>query len=209
MAKKSISLEEAYYDYVLEQGHRPVSVYQFTKSLGKPETDFYASYGSFVALEQAIFRSYFIETRKALEEDKTFQEYGTRERILAILFTWLETLKQHRSFVKFLATAESSLFDYDRYQTTTKDAFQEFVKDILDEGTDQGEIADRLFIPKWYKDGAWMIAKGMLDFWLKDASEQFQKTDAYIEKTVNFWFDLIQPNALDSGFDLVKFILQR
>ena len=43
---------------------------------------------------------------------------------------------------------------------------------------------------------------------LKDKSKNFEDTDALIEKTVNFSFDVMRSNGIDSFFDLAKFHIQ-
>jgi hypothetical protein len=44
-------------------------------------------------------------------------------------------------------------------------------------------------------------------FNLKDESEKFERTDAFIEKSTTVFFDLMGRQVLDSGFDLVRFML--
>ena len=46
----------------------------------------------------------------------------------------------------------------------------------------------------------------VLDFWLKDTSAGFEKTDEAIEKGLNVTFDLFQRSPLDNLFDYGKFL---
>ena len=46
-------------------------------------------------------------------------------------------------------------------------------------------------------------------YWLKDKSKGFEKTDAFIEKSTHLVFDLLGQSALDSALDLAKFIFQK
>ena len=48
----------------------------------------------------------------------------------------------------------------------------------------------------------------MLKFWLEDTSESFEKTDVFIEKSINTSFDLLDTKALKSMLDLGKFIFK-
>ena len=43
-------------------------------------------------------------------------------------------------------------------------------------------------------------------FWMEDASPSFEKTDVFIEKTINTGFDLLDVKPLKSVIDLGKFI---
>jgi ubiquinone biosynthesis protein COQ9 len=49
--------------------------------------------------------------------------------------------------------------------------------------------------------------RAVIAFLLKDESQRFERTDAFIEKTVAFAFDLIRTQAIDSGIDLARFLV--
>ena len=70
------------------------------------------------------------------------------------------------------------------------------------------EIANRMLITDKYKYLLWYQPVSIIKFWIKDESENFENTDALIEKTVNFSFDLMRSNGIDSFFDLAKFHIQ-
>ena len=90
-----------------------------------------------------------------------------------------------------------------------KPEFLQWVGEIIEMGLDDRQIADRFVLPKWYNNVLWTQALAILRFWLTDSSAEFARTDALVERSVSFLFDLIEPNALDSGIDLVNFFLKR
>jgi hypothetical protein len=47
-----------------------------------------------------------------------------------------------------------------------------------------------------------------LYFWANDKSDHKENTDVMVEKTIHFTFDLLAPNAIDSGMDLVQHFLK-
>jgi hypothetical protein len=49
--------------------------------------------------------------------------------------------------------------------------------------------------------------RSVLEYFLKDESQGFERTDAFIEKTVEFAFDLLRTQAIDSAADLARFLL--
>jgi hypothetical protein len=51
----------------------------------------------------------------------------------------------------------------------------------------------------------WWQMQFLLRFWAKDTSNEFERTDAAIEKAVNLSFDVLGKNLVDSTFDFVKF----
>ena len=89
-----------------------------------------------------------------------------------------------------------------------KGAYKQMVKEVVAEGQQNNEIAGRSKLNDIYDDLFWMQFLFLLDYWRKDRSAGFERTDEAIEKAVNLSFDLIEKNALDSAFDFGKFMFQ-
>ncbi len=194
-----------YQEYVLQNGRRPASLAAFLKT---NQGEGILPFTSFVIWEQAEMRDIFLKARNLLRQDEAFASYSARERVLAMFYTWFELLGQQREFLLKIEKIQSwsktaTLWD------KVKPIFLEWLGEIIDDGVESGEIANRLFVPQWYRNIVWAQAMVILSNWLYDRSTDLSKTDAWIEKSVNFIFDFIQPNALDSGWDLVKFIVQK
>ncbi len=79
---------------------------------------------------------------------------------------------------------------------------------IINEGIKNGEIAKRPYLDKRYPQIFWTHFALMLLYWKEDESASFEKTDAYIEKSVRLAFDLIGKGVIDSALDFAKFIYQ-
>ena len=79
---------------------------------------------------------------------------------------------------------------------------------ILLEAKTTGEVADRPFISEKYDEGLWLQLWFIFQFWIKDSSVSFEKTDAAIEKSVHLAFDLMGKSALDTFADFAKFLYQ-
>ena len=93
--------------------------------------------------------------------------------------------------------------------TNFKREFEKFVKDILTQGIGEKEVIERKYISDKYPFGFWLQLLFVINYWIKDESQDFEQTDAAIEKAVNLSFKLIGENTLDSIIDFGKFILQR
>ena len=78
MAKKTKltndKLIALYMDSVLDHNETPKSVYAFAKMNQFDESEFYAFYGSFEALESSIFETFFENTINTLEKSKDYKE---------------------------------------------------------------------------------------------------------------------------------------
>ncbi|HEX3933470.1 MAG TPA: TetR family transcriptional regulator C-terminal domain-containing protein [Puia sp.] len=207
MEKKEI--RGAYMKYWLENGKRPVSVYAFAQQLGISEAIFYDNYSSFDAVEKDIWRSFFEETLEKLKVDETYRSYGVREKLLAFYFLWVQELKEYRSYIllqreRFLAPD----FHPDKLEAFRL-AFYEYIRELIKEGYQSGEVKERKYISDQYVHGFWVQSLFVLRYWIKDDSEHFEMTDAAIEKAVNLSFQLISSNTLDSILDFGKFVFTR
>ncbi|MCU0447168.1 MAG: TetR family transcriptional regulator C-terminal domain-containing protein [Microscillaceae bacterium] len=201
-------IRQNFIEYVLEKNEKPKSVYQLTKQMQMKEEEFYEHFSSLEALEQAIWLGFFEETKKRIESEDVYAGYSVREKVLAFYFTWLEVLKVCRSYVVFNYRHKSPFDLSPHFLKTFKKAFKDFTEELVLEGRESQEIADRRFITEVYPRVFWLQAMGIWRFWVKDTSPNFEKTDVFIEKAVNFGFDAMGSNMLDSSFDLFKFAFQ-
>lgn len=200
------TVREAYKKYWLENGKRPVSVYAFCQQLNVPETEFYDSYSSFDALEKDIWRSFFEATLEKVKGDETYLNYSAREKLLTFYFMWVQQLRENRSYI--LQQKDQYLvpgLHIDKLEFF-RAAFYDYIRSLVKEGYQTGEIKERKFISDQYVHGFWLQALFVLRYWIKDNSERFEMTDAAIEKAVNLSFQLTSSNTLDSIVDFGKFM---
>jgi tetracycline repressor-like protein len=207
MEKKTF--REAYIKYWLENGKKPVSVYMFCQQLGIPEATFYDNYASFPALEKDIWRSFFDDTVAKLKDDEVYRGYSAREKLLAFYFLWVQQLRENRSYIllgreQFLLPGQH----IDKLESF-RHAFYDYIRELIKEGYQSGEVKERKYISDQYVHGFWVQALFVLRYWIKDDSERFEMTDAAIEKAVNLSFELIGSTTLDSILDFGKFMFTR
>lgn len=202
-------LKEKYKEYVLTNGHEPTSVFLFAKEMGIKEEVFYQYYGSFNAIQSAIWADLIEQTISAVKGDKIYLEYSARERLLAFYYTLMERLKRDRSYVKY--TIDTKIKKPEIVPAFLQDfrrRFVSFVEELLQEGLEKGEIAQRPIITNRYKDGLWLQLAFVINFWLKDDSANFEKTDAAIEKSVNLAFEFMADGPIERVIDFAKFLYQ-
>jgi AcrR family transcriptional regulator len=197
-----------YREYVLTEGKRPASVFKFCKDNGYNENDFYEYFGSFEGLEKSIWKGYIDQTRSRMENDADYQGFTTREKILTFYFSLAELLKSDRSFALHQLKSWKNPAVVPTFLKGFKDLFSEWINTVLNDGKASGEIAKRPFIEQRYDLLFWMHFMFILQFWSKDESAGFEKTDAAIEKSVNLAFDLIGKGVVDAAFDFGKFLYQ-
>jgi AcrR family transcriptional regulator len=199
---------EAYKDHLLKEGKQPASIYSFCAALDLKEEVFYDHFGSFDAIDKAIWKAFATSTLEKLNADAAFTEFSTREKLLTFYFALAEVLKSNRSYI-LLVTKPHKFPEFNpAYIKDFKRAFENFVEQIIGEGISREEVAKRPFIDKRYPNLFWVHMTFFLMFWKDDNSKGFEKTDAFVEKSVNLAFDLIGKGALDSAIDFLKFLYQ-
>ncbi|WP_375583350.1 TetR/AcrR family transcriptional regulator [Cyclobacterium xiamenense] len=200
---------DAYIHHVLETGKEPASVFKFTKELKMQEAAFYDHFTNFDSIKKAVWSRIHEATLTNLESQDVYKSYSAREKLLGFYFTWVEELKSRRSYL--LAVYGDSSFKDKNFPTELKgfkSNFKDFVNELILEGKETEEIAERPYVSDRYDEALWLQVLFLFRFWLKDDSPAFEKTDAAIEKSVNLAFDLMGKSAVDSFVDFAKFLFQ-
>ncbi|MEM7552139.1 MAG: TetR family transcriptional regulator C-terminal domain-containing protein [Bacteroidota bacterium] len=200
-------LNQGLKDYVTEKGKKPFFIYQLVDYLQLAGLDFYDYYSSISELEQEVWKNYMSETIDRLFSEPVFQEYSGREKLLAFYFTWIEVLKEDESYTTKYAK-KLNFLPGKGFLKGAKQVYLQFVNSVISQGKESGEIVNRVIISDQYDQAIWLQFLFLMKFWSTDASDDYEKTDAAIEKAVNATFDLFGRNPIDSIFDFGKFIVQ-
>lgn len=200
-------IQNAYVDYVLTQGRKPKSVYAFAKENNLSEAEFYNFYGSFEAIEETIWTNLITIAITEVQSQEVWEQYSSREKTLAFFYGFIELLKTKRSFALYTLKNSARSIGTPQVLKGVKNAFEDFTVNILQQGIETRELADRRFFSDRYKDALWVQFGLVLSFWAKDKSSGFEKTDVAIEKGINATFDLFERSPLDSLIDYGKFMV--
>lgn len=200
---------DGFKNHVLEHGSEPASIFKFAKDLKMKEEEFYTYFTSFESIKSEIWVSIFESTLDQIQAQEVFKEYSVREKFLSFLFTWIEELKKNRSYLLSLYQDKGkSLRSLPLDTKDFKAKFRDFAGDLILEGKETQEVANRPLITERYDEALWLQAAFVFRYWLDDRSPRFEKTDAAIEKSVNLAFDLMGKSAVDSFLDFAKFLYQ-
>ena len=212
MSKKNTptqnSLTELYMAYVLEHNHAPKSVYAFAKSNGFEESEFYTFFANFDSLENTIFSLFFTNTLETLESSKDYPTYDSRNQLLSFYFTFFENLTANRSYVVYALNENCNKLENLRKLKGLHSKFLDYIDrldiEVLQIKNKQLELLKDGIVQESY----WVQLMMTLKFWLDDTSTSFDKTDIFIEKSINASFDLISISPLKSVVDLGKFLFK-
>jgi len=199
-------IKKHYMDYVLTNGEAPKSVYNFAKSLKISENDFYKIYSSFSMIEKKVWEDLTLQTLIKIKEQEVWAQYSSREKMLSFFYSYIEVLKTQRSFIIYTLKNHTKRLATPDVLSEVKPLFENFAEDIINEGIDSGELTERKFISKHYKDALWIQFAFIINFWIDDDSAAFEKTDEAIERGINVSFDLFKKSPLDNLFEYGKFL---
>jgi len=208
---KIISKEDIvsiYMDEVLEKGAKPKSVYHFAKDHNFTEAEFYAFFGTLEGLEKEIFRLFLVNTVDLLHKNADYQEYDMKNKMLSFYFTFFEVLTANRSYVlQSLKTDRNPLKNLSQL-SSLRIGFKEYVSEII---TDDYRIEQeklQKFQEKGIQESAWLQLMLTIKFWMDDSSAAFEKTDIFIEKSVNASFELMNVAPINHLIDFGKFLFK-
>ncbi|GAA4269485.1 TetR family transcriptional regulator C-terminal domain-containing protein [Hyunsoonleella aestuarii] len=209
--KKSVSKNDIltwYMDYVLEHDANPKTVFAFAKMNNFEEAKFYEHFASFEAIEKGIFESFFTNSINALNKSEDYKIFDARNKLLSFYYTFFENLTANRSYVKHVLDKYKTNLKGLKMLSGLKKHFTQYVSELgiqmLDIKQEQLEkIQDNAL-----KESAWLQLLLTMKFWIDDTSVSFEKTDIFIEKSVNTTFDVLDITPLKSVLDLGKFLFK-
>lgn len=200
---------ELYGDYILNHGERPKNIYRFAKDNEFEEKDFYNYFSSFEQIEKLMLVNLFNKSIELASEVNDAQEVTSKEKLLNVYFIFFENMTMNRSLV--LMILGNSKMHFAKVANQFKEAHRNFIKtlDFNDwEMIEKAKDNIRNFHEKAREEALWLHLVSAIEFWKKDTSPSFEKTDIYIEKTIDTGFELMDNEPLRKVLDLGKFLFK-
>jgi hypothetical protein len=209
--KKTISESDiiaSYMDYVLEYNENPKSVYAFAKANNFDESKFYEFFGSFEAIEKHVFNAFYSNTVRVLDKSEDYKSFDARNKLLSFYFTFFENLTANRSYVLYALQQHKNGLKGLTMLSGLKTSFTSYIEKLDIETLDIKQEQVDKFQRRALQESAWLQLLLTIKFWMDDTSASFEKTDIFIEKSVNTSFDVLNIAPLKSVLDLGKFIFK-
>lgn len=200
---------ELYGDYILNHGERPKNIYRFAKDNEFEEKDFYNYFSSFEQIEKLMLVNLFNKSIELASEVNDAQEVTSKEKLLNVYFIFFENMTMNRSLV--LMILGNSKMHFAKVTNQLKETHRNFIKtlDFNDwEMIEKAKDNIRNFHEKAREEALWLHLVSAIEFWKKDISPSFEKTDIYIEKTIDTGFELVDNEPLRKVLDLGKFLFK-
>ncbi|MFI1742988.1 TetR family transcriptional regulator C-terminal domain-containing protein [Thalassobellus sediminis] len=212
MAKnKTISKNDIisfFMDYVLEHSENPKSVFAFSKKYTFEEAKFYEFFSSFEVVEKEIFQTFFHNSINALNKSEDYDSFDARNKLLSLYFTFFENLTANRSYVIYALDKHKNSLKGIKILSGLKHQFTNYIDQLDIEILDIKQEKIQKIQQKTLKESAWIQLLLTMKFWIDDSSPSFEKTDIFIEKSVNTSFDVLDIAPLKSVIDLGKFLFK-
>lgn len=193
---------DGYIDYVLSEDAKPLSIYKFSKHLKIDDQEFYNYFGSFDQVEDYFWSQIVHQSMNLVKEEEV---ESVHHQILSFYFTLFENFRIHRSFILYLYGQKSNSFHFEfRLRKSVKPQLREFSKAMI---TPLHNISEE-FGDKLSEEGMWLQFVALFNYWIRDESPGFEKTDLFIEKSVRLGVDLSKSFPSESILDFGKFIFK-
>ncbi|MEE1884796.1 TetR family transcriptional regulator C-terminal domain-containing protein [Pedobacter flavus] len=196
-----------YSDYLLNNGERPKNVYLFAKKNKFEENEFYHFFSGFEQIEKEMLNHFFLKSVELVTNEPHQEQTSAKETLLNVYFVFFENLTMNRSIViKILG--ESKLQNL-KILDTLRTSFISFIDslefkelEILEKANENIQKLNQ----KSRQEALWIHFLSVLEFWKTDQSPDFEKTDIFIEKTIDTGFELLDNEPLRKMMDLGKFL---
>lgn len=197
-----------YMEHILENGVPPKSVYSFCKQLNIEEKEFYNYFNSFESIGTEIYVAFFNETLKLISLDESYLELDARNKLLVFYFTFFEMLTANRSYVVVTLKQNKNILEKIKLLKPLKTKFKEYIKSLDIETLDLKKEEINKLNQQGIEELSWKQLVFTIEFWLNDTSSAFEKTDLFIEKSVNASFDIMDLTKIKSIIDFGKFFFK-
>ncbi|MGE3725900.1 MAG: hypothetical protein AB7I41_10140 [Candidatus Sericytochromatia bacterium] len=203
--------ETVIFDFVStcdSSGSLPTSLEAFAELQGYEKQALQALFPTLLALEQAVYLSFFEQTLNLLERDTAYLEYGLQERVLALYYTLFELFGANRTYLEL--SLKQGLGEWQNLPKLKglKEAFGHHVRQLF-EPTLQPLLG--LFKPlqtQALSEAAWLQFLSLLGFWLRDRSPDRGRSDMLIEKSVAASLEIWSALNWNHTPDLLRFWIE-
>lgn len=204
---------ELYSNYVLLNNKKPLNVFTFCEDHEISETDFYFYYANFEKLESDYLRFFMEETLRLIAEEENYHQQNAKHKMLSFYYTFFEQLTMNRSLVIYLLESDKNNLQNVKKLLPLKKDFQLFIRSLdisepMMENTTESMAKIERLKNKGIEELYWGHFMATLKFWLDDTSSNFEKTDIFIEKSVDTSFEFLEVKPLKKLVDLGKFLFK-
>lgn len=214
MKTKEVTQEkilDLYSKYVLRNNKKPTNVFVFCEDNDLIETEFYFYYADFDQLEADYLKFFMQQSLDLIMREENYSADSAKHKVLSFYYTFFEQLNLNRSLIIYLIGSEKNNLSSLKKLWSLKKEFQLFIKGlniaepVFDSQNERMEKLENVK-SKGIEELFWGHFLTTIKFWIEDKSSSFEKTDIFIEKSVDTSFEFLDTKPLKKLLDLGKFL---
>ena len=210
MAKKkqitSAFIIDQYMDTVVSGNGKPASIFDFATAIKIDKNQFIEHFNNFETLDQEIIKILFDTSLATLAESGDYMSFTKKDKLLSLYYTFFENLSLNRDFILIIINSYGTIFNTITLFKTLKPIFTSFIDSLNLETLSLNIDTLENIQKKSIKETAWVQLLLTIKFWTNDESEGCERTDVFIEKSINTSVELLNTQSLHNIIDLGKFL---
>lgn len=195
-------------DLVILKGIKAATMREIARKAGLGDATIYNYFPTKEAILYGYYEDKFDLVTNELKQIKDFNEYSFQEQLQTFFETKLELLLPDREFLEktFKTTFFALSQHYSRIRPI-KEKFIAIIEEIFKAATEVGEIPDQVF-GEITIQLFWEYYIGIVIYWLKDDSDQFESTSVLIDKSMDLTSASIKAGIGNKIFDMGIFLFK-
>lgn len=198
-------LIDFYMDAVVKLQGKPPTIEGFGSDYDFDSDLFLEHFDSFEALDKAIFKTLIDISIATLHKSPDFPSFSKKDKLLSLYYTLFENFTLNREFALIIIKSYGLSLDALSLFNALKTSFTTFVDTLQMETLSLNDTMESLQ-KKSIREAFWVQFLLTVKFWMSDESDQCEKTDIFIEKSINTSLELLNTKSLNNIIDLGKFL---
>ena len=199
---------DIFIDYIEKNKKRAQKLAQLAEFSNIDIEEFSIYYKNVFEIEKSLYTEIFKQTIITLESDTAYSSYNSRLKLLSFYYTFFENIDFNTELFEILfLDIKSKIASISSFGELKKN-FTNYIASLNIEWIDFKYPKANNISKKAIEELAWGQLLLTLQYWASDRLEGREKTDIFIEKSVNTTFDVIDVAPLKSVIDLGKFLFK-
>ncbi|MGD1944820.1 MAG: TetR family transcriptional regulator C-terminal domain-containing protein [Croceivirga sp.] len=198
-------LIDLYMDTVVKNQGKPDDMNSFAEASNFEPEAFETHYENFEALDKAIFKTLIDVSIATLIESPDFVNFTKKDKLLSLYYTLFENFTLNREFITLTIKSYGLRLNTISLFSQLRGSFIDFIDALQKETLSFNDTIESIQ-KKSIKEAFWVQFLLTVKFWMDDDSNQCEKTDIFIEKSINTGVELLNTRSLNNIIDLGKFL---
>ncbi len=195
-------------ELITEKGVKAATMQKISRLAALGDATIYNYFPTKNAILLAYYGDRLEDCIERLQVIEGFDEYTLSEKLQSFMETSFDLYLADREFVAQSFKTVFLSFSLDRKPLQPlQGRFSEVLHEFFRTAEETGEIPGMVFKDVLYQL-FWEYYLGMVLYWLKDQSEQFNQTSQLLDQSLGLIYAVLQAGVFNKLFDLVTFLFR-